>query len=364
MLNFKQFISEDILSEAALLEAALSSSVASDDKGKLHELLLAKHMHPEKKLPQHHRAESDNPDYSGTPEQVHNKLRKKVGEEAYNEIDSHAEKTAKALHHHLQKNGHIPKGGHIADVHWTSNRDTPSSKGDHEKTTGKKDVNSNADLILTVHNKSGEHHSYHGVSAKYGTNKKPNFKNSGVDSLERTAGLEKGSLSKHIAAHNKRMEKLGYKGTQAERHKQHKQDLAAAKNGDKEAAARVAAAEKSSRETRTTIAKNFAKGLSKKSDSELREHIRNFVAAPTTHTHTVAHTHVHDNGSSTPIIHDAHHIADEHLSNYENLHVKHSGITATIYGTHKKTKKIVPVARHTIKAGSGPHKGVAGTFTL
>lgn len=350
MLNFIEY----------LTEAALSSSVANDDKGKLHELLLAKHLHPKNELPLHHRAESQNPDYSGTPQQVHDRLKKKIGDDAYNEINQHASNTAKALIDHMKSNGHIPKGGHIHDVHWTSNRDTEKKSGDHEKTTGKKDVNSNADVILTVRDKNNNHHSFHGISAKYGTNKKPNFKNSGVDSLEKAVGAKSGSFSKHWQEHTKRMEQLGYTGSQSERHKQHKEDL----KGDSTARARVDVAEKSSLQARTAIAKDFAHHLSKKTDAELRDHIRNHVAAPTIHNHIVAHSHVKDDGSSHALIHDSDRIADEHLDNYKDLHVKHGGITATIYGTHKKTGKIVPVARHTIKAGSGPHKGIAGTFTL
>lgn len=354
MLRFQEFITE----------AALSSSVASDDKGKLHELLLAKHLHPKKSLPLHHRSESDNPDHAGTPQQVHDKLKKKIGDAAYHEIDTHAKGTAEALHKHMESHGHIPKGGHIADVHWTSNRDMPNKAGDHEKTTGKKDVNSNADLIATVHGKNGKQHSFHGISAKYGTNKKPNFKNSGIDSLEKQVGAKSGSFNKHLDDHTKRMEQLGYKGTQGARHKQHKEDVASASAGNKESGARVHAAEQSSLHARTSIAKEFAKHLGKKSDSELRDHIRHQVASPTVHNHIVAHSHVQDNGSSKPIIHDAHHIADDHLNKFKDLHVKHGGISATIYGTHHETGKVSPVARHTIKAASGPHKGAAGTFTL
>ena len=45
MLKFKSFLKE---SKEMLIERALSSDVESDDKGKLHELLLAKHLNPDK----------------------------------------------------------------------------------------------------------------------------------------------------------------------------------------------------------------------------------------------------------------------------------------------------------------------------
>jgi len=96
MLNFKSFLKEEVLKEDLLLEAE-SSSVDSDDKGKLHELLLAKHLHPQTTLPEHHRSMSDNPDHAGTPEQVHDKLKEKIPPAAYEEIDRHAKQSAEAF---------------------------------------------------------------------------------------------------------------------------------------------------------------------------------------------------------------------------------------------------------------------------
>jgi len=117
------------------------------------------------------------------------------------------------------------------------------------------------------------------------------------------------------------------------------------------------------------MAKEHAKGLSKKSDSELRKHIRDQVSPPTKFKHLVAHSHVHDDGSATSHVHDSEHIADEHLKHFKNLHVKHGGISATIHGTyhnpgHKDHGKVKAVATQTFKSTSGPHKGTAGTFTL
>ena len=54
MLNFKSFLKEET---DILLEKALSQDLEYDDKGKLHELLLAKHLHSDKQLPLHHRSE-------------------------------------------------------------------------------------------------------------------------------------------------------------------------------------------------------------------------------------------------------------------------------------------------------------------
>jgi len=405
MLNFKSFLKE----ETILVEKALSSAVDSDDKGKLHEILLSKHLHPETKLPDHHRAESENEDHAGTPQQVHDRLKKKIGDAAYNEIDSHAKSTAKALHDHLVQQGHIKPGHKIGNVYWTSNADKPNKPGDHEKTTGIKDVNSNADLIAEIHDKNGKVIGHHGISAKYGTNKQPNYRNPGLDSLEKTANIPAGSLNSHLKVHASAMEKIGYTGSAEDRHAQYKADSmgiekvraeharlsgllssgrklsAKEKNTHKHfemfvsahdkhkkpdeflqmAAARAKSAEEGALIAKRAIAKKFADGLAKHDDTKLREIVNQHVSAPTKIPHTVAHSHVQDDGSSKPVVKPAEKIADDHLDNFENLHVVHNGgIAVNIKGTHKKTGKIMNVATMTMKGSSGPHKGANGTFTL
>jgi hypothetical protein len=359
----------DILSFNEFLTEAATSGVAADDKGKMHELLLAKHLHPKGKLPEHHRSESENPEHAGTPQQVHDKLKKKIGSAAYNEIDRHAKQTAGEV------KKHIPKGHKIHSVHWTSNRDTENKAGDHEKTTGHKDVNSNADVIVTSHDSKGKKH-FHPVSAKYGSNAQPNFKNAGLATLEKHSG-QHGVYTKLHKAHEKHMEDIGYKGSKAERHTQYKSDktkLEAEKKAHKgtgefkpksKEAKRAHEAEHSSLAVRTAMARAHEKGLAKKSDKELRKHITDQVSPPTKHPHLVAHSHVHENGSATSHVHAAEHIAHEHLKNYKNLRVrKGNGMSADIVGTHKDTGKERVIASQGFKGTSGPHKGVNGTFGL
>jgi len=406
MLNFKSFLKEET---DLLIERALSQDLESDDKGKLHELLLAKHLHADKQLPMHHRSESENEEHAGTPQQVHDRLKKKIGDAAYNEIDSHAKDTAEALKRDLAAQGHIGDHAHIGDVHWTSNADKPNVAGDHEKTTGVKDVNSNADLILTLKDKEGKTVGYHGVSAKYGSNE-PNYRNPGLDSMEKTAGIEKGSLKALTDAHHKHMESLGYNGSADQKNIQYKIDkmgidkariehaklqgivatgkslskknkimhehLGAFINGHdslkpKEQAeylhtsnARVNAAESSSRDAKTAVAKKFHEGLSKKSDSELRDIIRQHVSAPTHIPHSVAHSKVKPDGSSEAVIKPSHSIADEHLAHATDLYTEHQGSTVVIKGRHPVTSKPVRVATFTVKSSSGPHKSLVGTFGL
>lgn len=412
MLNFKTFLKEDILLKEELLlqEAAATKEVENDDKGKLHELLLAKYLHPDQKLPDHHRSESENDDHAGTPQQVHDRLQKKIGPAAYNEIDRHAQQTVSKLKEHLQQAGHTGEGTHIGNVFWTSNADKPNKPGDHEKTVGVKDVNSNADLIVRLHNKEGKTAGHVGISAKYGS-QKPNYRNPGLESMEKTADLPRGSMKSLTAAHHENMEKLGYQGSADTRNIQYKIDKMGVDKARVEhakhqaildqgktlsrknkimheqlseflkvhdslppnkqaafvakAASRAGAAEASSLEAKRAVAKHFASGLSKKSDAELRDIVRQHVSAPTHIPHIVAHSRVKDDGSAVSHIEPSHSIADDHLANFENLHVVHGGgVSTTIKGIHKKTGKLTNAAIFTTKSSSGPHKGLVGTFSL
>lgn len=411
MLNFKSFLKESIiLNEDLLLEAAHTKEVENDDKGKMHELLLAKYLHPDSRLPEHHRSESENDEHAGTPTQVHDRLKKKIGDNAYNEIDTHAKQTSEHIKKHLADAGHTGNGNHIGQVFWTSNADKANKPGDHEKTTGVKDVNSNADLIIRTHDKNGKTTGHVGVSAKYGSNK-PNYRNPGLESMEKTAGLDRGSLKNLTDAHHKHMEKLGYNGSADQRNIQYKIDkmgvekaraeqakhegiLAQGKTLSKknktmheqvseylrvhdslkpkdqaafehQAKVRAASAEASALEAKRSIAKHFAGGLAKKSDDELRNIIRDHVSAPTHIPHIVAHSQVKDNGSAVSHVVPSHSIADDHLAKFDNLHVQHSGgIAVNIKGTHRETGKTMNVGTFTSKGASGPHKGVVGTFSL
>ena len=365
MSIYKSFIQYFRLYEAKKPSKAESSKVSSDDKGKLHELLLAKHLHPNNTLPEHHRSESKNPDHAGTPQQVHDKLKQKIGDAAYNEIDSHAKSTAAAVKKHLETHGHIGgnTGHSVANVHWTSNRDTEKKQGDHEKTTGIKDVNSNADLILTTANKKTGKVKHVGVSAKYGS-QSPNYANPGLAALEKQAGHEPGTYSSLMKAHEDRMEKLGYSGSKKERHEKFKQDKASDNSADK---ARAAAAEKSSLETRQQIARMHEQGLSNKTDAELRHHIANAVSPPTKIAHIVAHSKVDSSGGSTPHVEAAENIAKKHLDNFEHgsLQIKKgNGISTDIVGRNKKTGKMQKVMTQIVKGVSGPHKGFAAATKI
>jgi len=418
---FKTFLVEQALYEEYLLEAEAKSASINDDKGKLHELLLSKYLHPDGQLPSHFRAESQQAKekgHAGTPDAVHDRLQSKVGEETYKQIDSHAKETAKNLISNLKDENVLHKNSVIGDVHWTSNRDRDNAKGDHEKLTGQKDLNSNADLILTTKDKEGKILNYLGVSAKYGTNKEPNYKNPGTESLEKMAGLRPGRISEIMKPHHHYMEKLGYNGTIDQRHaqykvdnmsledmqKSHKEGQAKIRKGEKmkpdesvlhehigkfldayqasedkptffaAAKERAKEADKSKREHLGMIAKELTKGLIEKTgddgkgsaDKALREQIRNDVSPKTLIPHYVAHSWVQEDGSAKPVIHHMSDIADEHLNKFERLHIAtdKAGGSVTIRGYHKDTGKLTNVATYGLKTQSGPHKNINGTLTL
>lgn len=353
MITFSEF------RENFLIEGKNAQGVESDDKGKLHELLLAAHLHPkttDKKLqlPDHHRAESDNPDHAGTPQQVHDKLKEKVGAEEYDKIHRHAKQTAEKIKSTLH-NDH-----EITGVHWTSNRDTENKEGDHQKTTGIKDVNSNADLIVTTKHKKTGKENFTPISAKYGSTVKPNFKNPGIADLEKTSGTANNSLKSHAEKHDEYMKTLGYTGTRAKNHEQWKKD----KVGTAVAQKKAEKAEASSLNARQTIASDHAKAMSVKSDKELRAHIIS-QAAPNTHfKHLVAHSLTNDKGPNESHVYDPADHVRTHLDAHTDLRAESSGITSKITGVNKKSGKRVTVASTTIKATSGPSKGIAGTFKL
>ena len=417
MLNFKLFLKEEALNEELLLEAE-SSAVESDDKGKLHELLLAKYLHPEQKLPEHHRSFSDNPDHAGTPEQVHEKLMEKIPKAAYDEIDRHAKQSAEAFKQSLKDNGHLNDNTHIGNVHWTSNADKEGKPGDHFKTVkdangnGVSDPNSNADLIVTLHDKEGKPVGYHGISAKYGS-QEPNYRNPGLDALEKTAKLPTGTLAAPMQHHTDAMEKLGYTGSADQRNiqtkidempmedirKKHAEGLAAIQAGKKlsgkkkimhehlekfiqahdalpekkqmafeqQAKQRAETARASNLAARTQMTQSFAAGLAKHKPEELANIIRQNVSPNTYIPHTVVHSKVKESGEAESVVKPMHSLADEHLAQFkpDSLHVvPGKGTSVTIKGIHAKTGKPVVAARYTIKSSSGAHKSAVGTFKL
>jgi hypothetical protein len=419
MLTFTKFLIEKRASKAATAE------VSCDDKGKLHELLLAKHLikhqdpNGEGFLPQHFRAGKDHPNKKikgKSPQEVHDDIRSRIGEAAYNEINGHAAQTAESIVQHAIRTGRIKSRKDITNVHWTSNRDTFKKAGDHENLTGQKDVNANGDLILTTkHPKIPGEKDFIPVSAKYGSEDKPNFRNDGLDGLEDKAGLDRGKISGIQADMERELsETYGerHKGeTQEKRHENYKKDLAVleaeqkahknktdsdletfVKSGGKKkdfvkqkfqpqseaAKAAVGAAEigvKHRRKMAAALAEGFSKMKRESgSDEPLRRFIDGQVSPSVRFQHIIAHSHVQPDASAVSVIHDMHHIGRDHLSNFRDIEAVHGsedgeegeggGVSVNFYGTHVRTNRRQIIATQSLKGGSGPYKGSNGTFRI
>ena len=315
----------------------------------------------------------------------------------------------------------------IGDVHWTSNRDRENKAGDHENLVKQKDTNSNADLIVSVHRKNkdgtrGDLVSYQGVSAKYGTNKDPNYKNPGADTLEKMSGLREGRISEIMAPHHKFMEHLGYHGTADERTAQYKMQkmpineskemLANLKNKVKKGeqltpreiamhthlpsfinmhdsqptakakkefldneSAIADKADESKRAHMALVGKELTNSLIEKTkdngngsaDAALRKQIRGDVSPKTIIPHLVAHSHVQEDGSANSLVHDSADIATNHLNKYERLHVATDRKGAVVIRGYEKGApaggKPQTVATYGLKTQNGPHKPIGATLT-
>lgn len=423
MLNFVQFLNERFLLAEKRASNAATAEVSSDDKGKLHELLLAKHLIKHKDpngegyLPEHFRAGQDHPNKKikgKSPQEVHDDIRSRIGELAYSEIDRHANQTAEAIVEHAIRTGRIKSRSDISNVHWTSNRDTLKKAGDHENLTGQKDVNANGDLILTTKSSKIGGKDFIPVSAKYGSEDKPNFRNDGLDGLEDKAGLARGKISGIQADMERELAQTygnRHQGdTQEQRHANFKKDLAVLESEQKahkaktekdletfvkaggkkkdfvktqfepqsEAAKAAAGAAAIGVKHRRRMAASLAEGFNKMkseagSDEPLRRFIEGQVSPDVKFQHIIAHSHVQPDASAVSVIHDMHHIGKEHLRNFSDIEAVHGsegseegdgGVSVNFYGTHVKTGERRLIAAQTLKGGSGPYKGSNGTFRI
>lgn len=339
--SFKNFILE---SSGAYF---LTEAVGNDSKGKLFEILHARHMHPEKQMPSHYRDESGK-----SPQEVHDAIRSKISQEEYDTIDRHAHDSSHEMKAHLRKNGHNP--AHISDVAWTSN-----GAKDVKKFTGTDDVHNDSDVMYKFEHPKTKKTTYAGAGLKFGSQKTPNIRNPGLKSLESMTGAS--TLLSHFARHKRKIKALGYSGTSEANHEEWKKE---------KGSARGKAADESKLKTTRAMAKDIHKSLSSKSSDDLKKYVRSIVSPQTQHPTYRMHTRTsHNEAGSTA----THHIdepsrdVDTHLNNFSSLHMekKHKGgISVTIYGTRKSDGKTVPVLTHAIKGVSGPMKNLAATTKL
>jgi hypothetical protein len=336
---------EYLIEAAKKREHALnfSSGAGGDAAGKLYELLVGKHLRGDNKHMEHHRVGDK------TPEEIHNMLANKLfGEEGQNHagyqlLNNHAKDMAEKLREYFKLKGQKPR------VVWTS------QPGDHEKETNIPDPASKADLII---NKQ------HAISAKFGATDKPNYFNPGLENFEEMAGK---SLQHHQEKHSEIVKSFGLSsGTKG--HAKYKELRDSDNFEDNKKAEAV---EKSANERNKNIAADVRKGLSKRSDAELRKVISRTVNAPTVLPTTVAHTILNSDGTATHHVHPIDEHVNSYLNQFTNLHVDpndKSG-SVTIHGHynnpgHKDHGKRMSVWSTPVYSGGRPTGSARGAVKL
>jgi len=344
MIPFKQFI----LSEARVIKPKKEKEKSfnlNDAKGKLFEILTGSHLHsgthpkhggPNEML-QHFRDEEGK-----TPSDIHDKIKTELDARypgMYDQIAKHSAQAAANIRQQLAAAGHHT----IHHGAWTSQ---PS---DHESFTGKKDTNSDADVMLQT-NKGPV-----GISLKYGTMKTPNLRNNGFETLARMSGANESDLVSHRDRHAKRLKELGI-----DSHDTFKRFRDSQNPKERQAAAD---AEKSAGEVQRNVAGALTKSLAKKNTNDLKNYVNDIVAPKTTFQHFRYHGQVGRNGVDL-----SHHMNDVQdarntLNDYEELRTApHSGgISVKIEGRRKGESDFTPVLTQGIKKGSGPTKGFNST---
>lgn len=334
MLNFIEYLIEAKVKP-------ISTKNASDSAGKVHEILVGKHLN-NGNFPEDYRVEGKR------PVDIHNAHasalfgKKFESHEKYKQMDKAASDVAVKIKSHLTSN-HSIKPQRTA---WTS------QASDHEKETGVKDPLNKADLIVT-----GAHKSDHktgkkaAISLKYGELKQTNYSNPGLKTLGSLSGKD---LTKHQEPHREFLKSVG--NPNHEEYKVHPKKK------------QIEASSKSMTEN---VAHDFAKGIRDKykSDDDFKGYIKKSVGAVghtnggdiesgKTHLpHVIAKTKIKKDGSHEhTVVGGAEHV-DNYLSHFKDMHVSHSpgqGSVA-IFGTHKKTGKKMEVHRISVYMG-GQHE--------
>lgn len=351
MLGFKHFIAEntELLYERYLLNEEISSS---DAKGKLHEILVGKHLshtdETQKILPQHYR----NEETGKTPTQIHDSIKASISPEDYAMADQRAREAADAIRSHLAEH-HGVKPEHIKGVYWTSN------KSDHEKLTGKKDDASDADIMLHTVDDEGKPN-YHGLSLKVGGNE-PNLRNPGIDTLNKLTKADPAKSKEILDSHKTVLHNVGYSrnNTVEQNHAQYKIDK---DSKDPEVKKKVAA-ETSKGKTLNNLAATYSQAINNLPHEHVKHLITHLVAPKTIYPHTRAWAQTGDEPGVT-----AHHTENHQEELQDELDSHEHGYTAEAKGQRviihangpdgKPAKRIMEIG---LKGGSGVVKGFNGT---
>ena len=339
LLKFKHFLNEN--------EIYLMEEIASNDaKGKLHELLVAKHLHADKQLPTRY----TNRETQKTPQETHDDIKNSISSEDYDAADKRAKEAAEKVGGHLKSQGIHPH--HIKEVVWTSN------KADHKSLTGTADANSDAD-IMVKHDAPNTGSSYHGISLKVGSGK-PNLRNPGLATLDKLTGAKSSVTKGLLSAHKKKLNELGYSSSnsQAVNHAQYKKDKAG-ENKEK-----ADAADSSKLDTLGHLAKHYAEGINNLHPDHVKHLLTTLIAPKTKHPHIRVHTQTPKTGEDKPTVqHLEQHQEDlqRELNNHQHGYQAHSsGQTLHIHANNPDGTKGKRIASISMKGVSGPIKGIAG----
>ena len=365
MLRFKQFLSEQFLIEEI---------ENNDAKGKLHEILVAKHLSSDndedKQLPTHYRDEKT----GKTPRQIHDKIvNDHMGDQGTNHPDYiEADRRAKEAAEHIKK--HLTNKGHdfsrLSRVAWTSN------KSDHEKFTGEGDENSNADVMLhfNAHDhelKTNPKHPGHyaGISLKIGKSQ-PTVKSPGFDTLNRLTKSHHSVTNDILDDHDQNIENAGYDREKSDDTNGHQYNKDTGKTKDSEKAYdqadpdRAKLADEHTSNTLTKLSSHYTNAINNLQKHEVHHLLKSLIAPDTKHPHITSRTLTSDSDNTT-----SHHITnpsedfDDHFkkNNYHGYTaVRGSGKGHSIHIHEKKADGTLGRKLATIKLktrASGPFSG-------
>ena len=280
------------------------------------------------------------------PEDVYRICTETVGDDISKTIMDDSYITSLEIRSKLVDDGIMANIDSYWNAAWTSREDFPETPGDHEKYTGVKDLNSEADLMITVEDGPI------GLSLKYGESLHFTLKNPGKETLEEILGLE--NLDKHRENHVIFLKELGYSSTCAENHSTYKEERNSI---------RAKRAEESGRKYRRAIASDIRNSMMRMSSDEIKEFVLRLCANPTVFTHYRSLTRSTSSGVER-------HIADikkhsrKMSDRYDIWSIRDDSTTCvTVVARNISTNIVEPVAKLSVKARSGPMNGWNGNFT-
>jgi len=303
MFTFRNFI-------FSLLEEKRQGAKQSDDEGKMFEILSGYHLNGQNHM-SHYREEGK------TPKNIHDEIKDRIGEEAYNRINNHASNMAQKIHDHLHSMGYK---GKIRKVVWTS------QKSDIKHFTGKDDPNNESDVMVEYHHapgstKNGIEHV--GYSMKYANNA-VTLKNNTPATISHTYGVNSESMLSHHNEHMKRVHALLGTSSDTPGNKMHE------KYKEVRNSSVGAEIQKSSNESRRKMIEDFHNQLKDLHPHELHDRVLSHLAGETQSPVFMAHS---STSGKQNVLNNRDHYAKMLALHKDHLKInKGSGTSVTITG--------------------------------